>query len=264
MEKIKVAVVGAAGKMGQEVLRTLLQQDDMDLVAAVDPNREGEDVGSLIGSEPLHFKCLPSIPQLDTIKPDVLIDFTTPAVVKGNAREALEMGIHCVVGTTGMTHNDLQDLDNLALSKERGIVVAPNFAIGAILLMRFAQEAARYFPDAEIIELHHNQKLDAPSGTAIKTAEAMIDARDGFGVDNTPSNEKIKGVRGGEIGGIRIHSVRLPGLVAHQEVLFGGLGQTLTLRHDSLSRESFMPGVMLAVRKVTELKGLVYGLEHLL
>lgn len=264
MSRIKVAVVGAAGKMGIQVLKTIDEQDDMELVAAVDPNREGEDVGALMGTEPMHVKCLASVAQLADVAPDVMIDFTTPAVVKANARQALELGIHCVVGTTGMTQNDLQELDDLALSKEVGIVMAPNFAIGAILLMRFAQEASRYFPDAEIIELHHNQKLDAPSGTAIKTAEAMIDARDGVELTSVASSEKIKGVRGGELGGIRIHSVRLPGLVAHEEVIFGGLGQILTLRHDSISRESFMPGVMLAVRKVTELKGLVYGLEHLL
>jgi len=144
------------------------------------------------------------------------------------------------------------------------VLVAPNFAIGALLLMRFAKEAARYFPHAEIIELHHNQKADAPSGTAIKTAELMLDEQDAFGVGNAPETEKLKGARGAEFGGIRIHSVRLPGLVAHQEVLFGGLGQILSIRHDSLSRESFMPGVMLAVRKAMDLQGLVYGLEHLL
>ncbi len=263
--RIRVAVAGAAGKMGLEVIRTLALQDDMDFVGAVDPNREGEDIGTLVSGAPLHVPCVASICDLQgDMRPDVLVDFTTPAVVKANTRTALEMGIRPVVGTTGMTTNDLQELDDLARSKGLGVLVAPNFAIGAILLMKFAREASKHFAHAEILELHHNQKADAPSGTALKTAELMLAERDRFGVGNAPETEKLEGARGADLDGIRIHSVRLPGLVAHQEVIFGGLGQTLTLRHDSLSRESFMPGVMLAVRKVCELDGLVYGLEHLL
>lgn len=263
--RIKVAVAGAAGKMGLEVIRTLALQDDMDFVGAVDPNHEGEDIGTLVSGAPLRVPCVARIEDLTgDMRPDVLVDFTTPAVVKGNTLTALELGIRPVVGTTGMTTNDLQELDDRARAQGLGLLVAPNFAIGAILLMKFAAQASRYFPNAEIIELHHNQKADAPSGTALKTAELMLAERDRFGAGNAPETEKLPGARGADLEGIRLHSVRLPGLVAHQEVLFGGLGQTLTLRHDSLSRESFMPGVMLAIRKVCEFQGLVYGLEHVL
>lgn len=236
----------------------------MELVGAVDPFRVGEDIGAIATGVPLAVACVQTVAELADASADVLVDFTTPAVVKPNALQALELGIRPVIGTTGMTTNDLQQLDDLARSHGLGLLVAPNFAIGAILLMQFAQHAAKYFAHAEIIELHHNQKADAPSGTAIKTAEMMLDAREAFGVDNASETEKLKGARGADEGGIRIHSVRLPGLVAHQEVLFGGLGQTLTLRHDSLSRESFMPGVMLAIRKAPGWQGLVYGLEHVL
>ncbi|MNY13368.1 4-hydroxy-tetrahydrodipicolinate reductase [compost metagenome] len=263
-QRIRVAIAGAAGKMGLETVRTVALQDDMELVGAVDPNREGEDIGTIATGAPLHVTCVPSIADLAEARPDVLVDFTTPSLVKANALQALSMGIRPVIGTTGMSTNDLQDLDDAALSRALGLIVAPNFAIGAILLMKFAQQAARYFGNAEIIELHHNRKADAPSGTAIKTAEMMLDVRDAFGLDDAPETEKVKGARGGDFGGIHIHSVRLPGLVAHQEVIFGGVGQTLTIRHDSLSRESFMPGVSLAIRKAPEFKGLVYGLEHLL
>jgi 4-hydroxy-tetrahydrodipicolinate reductase len=262
--EIRVAVAGAAGKMGLETIRTIALQDDMELVGAVDPNREGEDIGTIASGVPMHVDCVAAIADLAEARPDVLVDFTTPSVVKENALQAISLGIRPVIGTTGMSTNDLTVLDDAALSRGLGLVVAPNFAIGAILLMKFAQQASRYFGHAEIIELHHNRKADAPSGTAIKTAEMMLDVRDAFGLDNAPETEKIKGARGGDFGGIHIHSVRLPGLVAHQEVIFGGLGQTLTIRHDSLTRESFMPGVMLAIRKVPELKGLIYGLEYLL
>jgi 4-hydroxy-tetrahydrodipicolinate reductase len=181
-----------------------------------------------------------------------------------NARAILEAGARPVVGTTGFSPSDIGELESLARRLRIGGLVAPNFAIGAVLLMKFAAEASRYLPDVEIIELHHNQKADAPSGTAIKTAE-LIEA-----VQGTPQGMKVaekellSGARGGRHNRVRIHSVRLPGLVAHQEVLLGGVGQVLTLRHDSLSRESFMPGVLLGVRRVMELDHLVYGLEKLL
>lgn len=264
MAKIRVAVSGAAGKMGREVVRAIAREADLQLVGAVDPRAEGEDAGSLAGLAVLEVACLPSLRDLAGREVEVLVDFTGPSAVKANALMALELGIRPVIGTTGMTLEDLQELDEAARRRSLGALVAPNFAIGALLMMRFAAEAARYFPHAEIIELHHNQKADAPSGTAIKTAELMADVQARFAEGNAPETEKLPGARGAEFAGIRIHSVRLPGLVAHQEVLFGGLGQTLTLRHDSTSRESFMPGVVLAIRKAHELEGLVYGLEHLL
>src|SRR5690606_6055975 len=165
---------------------------------------------------------------------------------------------------TGLTQENLDEIERLAAKSGKAFLVAPNFAIGAILMMRFAAEAAKFFPEAEIIELHHDKKIDAPSGTAIKTAEIINNARLQQPAAKPAPLEKIKGARGGELTGIHIHSVRLPGLVAHQEVIFGGMGQTLTIRHDSLDRSSFMPGVLLAIRKVTKEQGLITGLESFL
>lgn len=264
---IAVAMAGAAGKMGREVMRGLLKAPDIELVGGIDPFAVGQDCGDLAGMGP---KDAPVVERLADLprRPQVIVDFTHPSAVKDNCVRAISAGIRPVVGTTGMGQEDIADLRQLCEQRGIGGLVAPNFAIGAVLLMRFAAEAARHFANAEIIELHHNQKADAPSGTAIKTAELMQAAREQFGTDNAAEKETIAGARGAEFGdsGIHIHSLRLPGLVAHQEVVFGGLGQTLTIRHDSLSRESFVPGVLLGVRKVVELdgQGLVYGLEHLL
>ena len=224
---IQVAVSGAAGRMGETVCAAVESADDMTLVGRADPalGRSLEEV-------------------IDGSSPDVVVDFTTPDAGFGNARLCLERGAHAVVGTTGLSAEDLEELGSLAESSAANCLVAPNFAIGAVLMMEAAKLAAPHMPDCEIIELHHEQKLDAPSGTAKRTAD-LISAAGG-------RNE------------VPIHSVRLPGLVAHQAVLFGGLGETLTIRHDSLSRESFMPGVLLAIRRVGDLDGLVVGLEHLL
>jgi 4-hydroxy-tetrahydrodipicolinate reductase len=213
---IRVAVAGAAGKMGETVCRAVDAADDLELVARADPAL-GASVSDALAS-----------------RPDVLVDFTTPSTAVVNAREAVAAGVHVVIGTTGF------DLDELRGLSGANIFIAPNFAIGAVLMMQFAAEAARHLPKAEIIELHNDKKVDAPSGTAARTAELMG-------------------------GVVPIHSVRLPGLVAHQEVILGGVGQTLTIRHDSLDRQSFMPGVLLAVRRVASLdEPLVVGLEHLL
>lgn len=259
---IQVAVCGAAGKMGREVVKAIARVQDLELVGGISPGHLGADCGELAG---LARSGRPVVAQLGElpVRPDVVVDFTHPSVVKANVVEALAAGIRPVVGTTGLFPEDLAEISALAAERRLGALIAPNFAIGAVLLMRFAAEASRFFEHAEILELHHNQKVDAPSGTAIKTAEMMLAQRDRFGVDNAPERELLPGARGANFDdtGIRIHSIRLPGLVAHQEVVFGGLGQTLTLRHDSLSRESFMPGVVLGVRKVMELEGLVYGLE---
>ncbi len=262
LSKIRVAVSGAAGKMGQEVVRALTREPDMELVAAFDPKAAGKDAGEVAGIGALGVTIAVD-PAAGLGQAQVLVDFTEPAVVKKNIHTALDQGVRPVVGTTGMSMEDLADVRRWVKNAGLGAIIAPNFAIGAILLMQFAKVASRYFPHAEIIELHHNQKKDAPSGTAIKTAQMMAAAR-GQVANEDPSEEKLCGVRGGQLEGINIHSVRLPGLIAHQEVIFGGSGQILTLRHDSTSRESFMPGVMLAVRKVLELDELVYGLENLL
>ncbi|MBC7106484.1 MAG: 4-hydroxy-tetrahydrodipicolinate reductase [Firmicutes bacterium] len=263
---IRVAVAGAAGRMGTEVVRAVWRAEDLMLVAALDVRRVNADAGVLAGLGEIGVPVRRDLEEvLDEVRPDVLVDFTAAAAAVQNARAALNRGVRPVVGTTGIPAADLEELARLSAARGVGAVVAPNFALGAVLMMRFAAEAARFFPHVEIIELHHDQKVDAPSGTALKTAEVLAavrgDARRGM-----PAEElKLPGVRGGTYdGGIRIHSVRLPGLVAHQEVIFGGTGQTLTIRHDSTSRESFMPGVLLAVRKVVELKGLVHGLDRLL
>jgi 4-hydroxy-tetrahydrodipicolinate reductase len=201
---------------------------------------------------------------LAVTRPDVMVDFTTPEAVKGNTLLALNHGVRPVVGATGLSASDLAEIGALTDAKGLGALIAPNFAIGALLMIQFAAKAAEYFDHAEVIELHHNQKLDAPSGTAFKTVEAMAAVQKRFGSSNVDETEKLEGVRGGDDHGIRVHSVRLPGMLAHQEVLFGSLGQVLTIRHDATSRECYMPGILLGIRKVMGLTGLTVGLEHVL
>lgn len=263
---LRVLVSGAGGRMGREVVKAVYDAADMELVGAVDPCHRNEDAGVLAGLGEIGILVLSDLSEaLTALRPQVVVDFTGPRVVMANARLVLGAGVNLVIGTTGLGEEDLQELDSRARMRGLGVVHAPNFALGAILMMRFAREAARFFPGVEIIELHHDQKKDAPSGTAIKTAEMIQETWQGAGGERLLDEElKVDGARGGDFKGIHIHSVRLPGLVAHQEVLFGGLGQTLCIRHDSMSRESFMPGVLLAIRRVESVKGLVYGLEHLL
>lgn len=264
MEKIRVLVSGACGRMGREVVKTVLKNEAMQLVGAVDKYNSGEDIGIVIGGKSLGIPVSEDLSvTIRAVQPQVMVDFTVPRTVMTNLRTALGAGVHVVVGTTGITPENLKELRGLCEQHRVNALVAPNFAIGALLMMRFAAEASRFFPDVEIIELHHGDKLDAPSGTSIKTAEMILTGR-GEGAKAAAAEEKIKGVRGGELGGIHLHSVRLPGLIAHQEVIFGGEGQTLTIRHDSLSRESFMPGVVLAIKEVMQHPGLTYGLEEIL
>ena len=220
-------VSGAAGRMGQSVVAAVEAAEGLELVARVDPVLAGPGTYPDIAAA------------IDATRPDVCVDFTVPAVGFANAAACLHAGVHVVMGTTGTSDAQVEELRALAEAGEANCLIAPNFAIGAVLMMRFAAEASRHMPKAEIIELHHDQKLDAPSGTAYRTASLMQ-------------------------GEVPIHSVRLPGLVAHQEVILGGLGETLTIRHDSLSRESFMPGVVLAVREIATRPGLTLGLEPLL
>ncbi len=265
MEKVKVIVAGAYGRMGREVVKAVVAQDDLELVGAVDKMGAGQEIGQVCGLGDLGIKVETDLTTAcRNSAAEVVVDFTTPLTVMDNIKSALKAGVAAVIGTTGLTQENLEEINDLAAQAGKGIIVAPNFALGAVLMMRFAQEAARYFPDVEIIELHHDRKIDAPSGTALKTAELIAAGRvTDPGVKPAPL-EKINGARGGEYLGTKIHSVRLPGLVAHQEVLFGNQGQTLTIRHDSLDRSSFMPGVILAIRKVRNLQGLVYGLEALI
>ncbi len=239
---MKVGVLGAAGRMGSEVARAVAAADDLELVAQVDA---GDD------RDPLRAA-------------DVVVDFTTPAAVMDNLHWCIEAGRHVVVGTTGFDAERLDTVQGwLADHPDIGVVIAPNFGIGAVLLMRFAAEAARYFDSAEIIEMHHPNKVDAPSGTARVTAQRIAAARDGRPSPDA-TTEALDGARGADVDGVRVHAVRLAGLVAHQEVLLGGPGETLTIRHDSLSRESFMPGVLLAIRAVATRPGLTQGIDDLL
>ena len=264
MERIKVAVAGAAGRMGREVVKAILSQEDMALVAAVDPARVGEDAGVVAGLGPTGVIVEAGLAEaLARSGARVMVDFTVPDVVLEHLRVAITAGVAAVVGTTGLNAEGLASVSRLAAEYDGRVVIAPNFAIGAVLMMHFAAIAARFFPRCEIVELHHDAKLDAPSGTAIKTAEMILAIR-GEEAPRRPSEEKVPGARGASMDGIRLHSVRLPGLVAHQEVLFGLEGQILSIRHDSFSRSSFMPGVLLAIREVLRRPGVTYGLEQLL
>jgi 4-hydroxy-tetrahydrodipicolinate reductase len=245
MKKIRVLVNGAKGRMGQEVVKAVTTAADLELVDQTDL---GDDL----------------IARIKASQAQAVVDFTTAAVAFENTRKILEAGVHPVVGTSGLLAEQVAELQQLAKDKDIGGLIAPNFAIGAVLLMKYAQDAAKYLPDVEVIELHHNRKADAPSGTAVKTAQLIAEARQEIPKALVEEKELFEGARGSEVHGVRVHSLRLPGLVAHQEVIFGGTGETLTIRHDSIHRESFMPGVCLACRKVIGTQQLFYGLEHLL
>jgi len=264
---IRVIVTGAYGRMGREVVKTVWKAEDVELVGAVDGRGEGTDIGPLIGEDEVGILIENNLDEaMRRVRPDVVVDFTGPQAVYRNTISCLEHNVRPIVGATGMDPGQINEIVRFSEQIRIGGLIAPNFAIGAILMMRFACEAVRFLPDVEIIELHHDQKVDAPSGTAIKTAEAIFEQRENEYNQGLPTEmETLPGARGGKFhGGIRIHSVRLPGLVAHQEVIFGGLGQTLTIRHDSITRESFMPGVLLGIRKTMNLERVVYGLDKLL
>ena len=272
---IPVIVNGAAGKMGREVIKAVAQASDLTLMGAIDttPQHQGKDAGELAGlSEPLE---VPITNQLEPMlayvagerqmQPGVLVDFTHPDVVYNNIRSAIAYGIRPVVGTTGLSPAQIQELSDFAEKASTGCLIIPNFSIGMVLLQEAAVRASQYFDHVEIIELHHNQKADAPSGTAIQTAQLLAEMGKTFNSAIVEETEKIAGARGSLADeGIRIHSVRLPGLIAHQEVIFGAAGQIYTLRHDTSDRACYMPGVLLAIRKVNQLKSLVYGLEKIL
>lgn len=247
MSKLRVAVIGALGRMGSEAVLAVKGADDLDLVAAIDRDDRLE--------------------ALTEAGAQVAVDLTHPDAVLGNLEFCVGHGIHTVVGTTGWTPERLATLEGwLAASPGTGSLVAPNFSIGAVLTMRFAQQAAPWFDSVEVIEMHHDNKADAPSGTATRTAELVAAARAEAGLrrQHDPTTHSLDGARGADVDGVPVHSVRLRGLLAHQEVLFGGTGETFTLRHDTLHRNSFMPGVLLAVRTVPGVPGLTYGLEHFL
>ena len=247
---IRVGVIGAAGRMGREVCRAVAADPDVELVAAVDPSHVGATVEGLTVAD--------SLDALGDSSAEVAVEFTRGEAAPANVAWCIARGIHVVTGTTGFEPDP-----SWAEQHDVGVFVAPNFAIGAVLMMRFAEQAARYLPDAEIVELHHADKPDAPSGTSIATARRIAAAREAGGRDASTA-ELVAGARGADVEGIRVHSVRLPGLVAHQEVMLGGPGQTLTIRHDSTSHVSFMPGVLLAVKAIPSRPGLTVGLDALL
>jgi 4-hydroxy-tetrahydrodipicolinate reductase len=251
--------------MGREVCKAVVEDPELVLVAAVDNVGCGENIGPLVGHPEAKLEIADELDALTDAEVDVAVDFTHPDSVLDDIDWCVRHAIHIVVGTTGLSQADLDRIR--ALLEEEGnesnVFVAPNFAIGAVLMMRFSAQASRWLPSAEIIELHHDGKVDAPSGTAIKTAEEIAKARPEGG-EAKPSKEIAPGARGAEVAGIHVHSVRLPGLVAHQEVILGGPGQSLTMRHDSYDRASFMPGVLLAVKNIAKRPGLTYGLENLL
>lgn len=247
---INIAVCGANGKMGQEVVKAVNAADDMTLVAQID----------IYNGQFATIK-----DAKNSVKIDVLIDFTQPASVYENALYCLNNDIKLVVGTTGLSDFQIAELKKLSEERNVACLIAPNFSTGAVLLMKFAQMASKYFDNAEIIELHHNQKKDAPSGTAIKTAQLMAAVNEDFTTGNCSEKETIEGSRGGvSYNNIHIHSVRMPGYIASQEVLFGASGQVMSLRHDSMNRECYMGGVLLATRYVFENNNFVYGLENIM
>lgn len=253
--------------MGREVVKLVLGEPDFELVAAISPSKAGADAAELAGLPAcgvlVEADLAESLLRLEQ-KPDVLVDFTTPKQAMPHALAALEHRVRPIMGTTGFQPEDIDMLDKRCRELGIGGLIAPNFSVGALLMMKFAQEAAKYFPHLEIIEYHGDQKLDAPSGTAVKTAELISKTRRSLRQGNPDEHETIHGARGGEFEGFRIHSVRLPGVFAQQEVIFGAFGQTLKIRHDSYERAAYMPGVATAIRKVLHTTGMVYGFEHML
>ncbi|HOJ21024.1 MAG TPA: 4-hydroxy-tetrahydrodipicolinate reductase [Armatimonadota bacterium] len=267
MQPIRVLVRGAHGRMGREVVKAVMAEPDLRLVGAIDRVGVGEDAGRVAGTREAGVAIRP--PEeleavLEATDPEVAVDFTKGPEALELFRAAVPRNTSPVVGTTGMADEALAEARALCEQHSVGALIAPNFAIGAVLMMKFAQEAAKYLGDVEIIELHHERKMDAPSGTAKRTAQLIAEARTAQRAERPATLDEAPGARGTEQHGVPIHSVRLPGLVAHQEVLFGGVGQMLTIRHDSIDRTSFMPGVVLAIRRIRGHKGLLVGLENLL
>jgi 4-hydroxy-tetrahydrodipicolinate reductase len=268
---IPVVVNGALGQMGREVIKAISQAEDMMLVGAVDLNPEylGQDVGEIIGVGALEVPVLNDLQSVLVLATQekiqgVMVDFTHPDSVYENTRSAIAYGVRPVIGTTGLSEKQLQDLSEFAEKASTGTLIIPNFSIGMVLLQQAAINASKYFDHVEIIELHHDRKADAPSGTAIKTAQMLAEIGKPFNPPKVESKETIAGARGGiSAQNIPIHSIRLPGLIAHQEVMFGAPGELYTLRHDTSDRSCYMPGVLLSIRKVTELTCLVYGLEKI-
>ena len=261
MSDIKVAVTGAMGRMGQEVVKAVCREPGMLVVGATELEPEGSTLSLPDGSGEV-----PLSANIDRIladsQPDVVVDFTNAKATMPLVWLAVERHVNLVIGTTGLSAEDINDIERLAKANKIGVVMAPNFALGAVLMIHLAKIAARHLDYAEITELHHHLKADAPSGTALNTARAMVTARGK--AFRSPEQAKPAASRGESVDGIAIHSVRLPGLMAHQEILMGAPGQTLSIRHDTINRECYMPGVVLAIKEVVKRPGLIYGLDTLL
>lgn len=262
---IRVVVTGACGKMGQEVVRSITRQDDIELVGAVDRGSGmGADIGHISGIEEIGVVVSQDLSAvLEKERPDCIVDFTKGHVAPENIMCALSHHVAVIVGTTGISDDAVTAIRKKSEETDTPVLIAPNFSLGAVLLMKFSTMASQYFRHAEIIELHHDRKADAPSGTAIRTADLMT-GNDRQFISPETTDEKVAHVRGGVHKTVHIHSVRLPGLLAHQEVLFGSEGEFLTIRHDSTARSCFMPGVMLAIRKIGAGQGVIIGLENLM
>ena len=277
-QSIPVLVAGALGRMGTEVIKAINSSKDYELVAAIDnqKEKEGEDIGNLIGVGPLDVflssdfegsLCAASqnVPKDVSNSGAVLVDFTHPNVAYKHTRTAIAYGVHPVIGTTGITPDQLDDLSKFAEKAGLGSAVIPNFSVGMVLLQQAAASAARFYEFAELTEMHHNKKADAPSGTCIKTAELLEEQRSSFNKSLVKEDESLEGSRGGKRkSGLNIHSIRLPGIVAHQKVLFGSNGETYELAHNTIDRSAYMPGVLLVVKKVRSFSKLIYGLEKIL
>jgi 4-hydroxy-tetrahydrodipicolinate reductase len=266
---LRVGVLGAGGRMGREVCRAVTEDPELELVSAVDPALTGIDLRQVTGSDVAGVQVAGDVDDLGRAGAEVAVDFTVATVARDTMRWCAAHGVHCVVGTTGISEAEVGEIEALFAASTANCVLAANFALSAVLMMRFAELAAPFMDGVEIVELHHDDKLDAPSGTALRTAERVDAARRAAGRPSWPADRTasavVAGARGGEgPGGVRVHSVRLPGLVAHQEVIFGAPGQSLTLRQDSYDRSSFMPGVLLAVKSVADRPGLTIGLDALL
>lgn len=262
---INIVLGGPRGKMGTEAIKMMTNEPHFQLVACIDRKNNGKTLHDI------QHICDENIPIFDDaascfqeIKADVYVDLTVPQIGFEYAKLALEHHICSVIGTSGFSEEQIDELSILAEQNKTGCIIAPNFALGAVLMMLFSKMAAKYFPDVEIIEKHHDKKIDAPSGTALKTIDLIKQSRTSKIQGHPDEYEIIAGARGGDVDGIRVHSMRLPGLVAHQEIVFGSKSQLLTIKHDSFHRESFMDGLKLAIEKVTHMQKLVYGLEHVL
>ncbi|MEK5523306.1 4-hydroxy-tetrahydrodipicolinate reductase [Heyndrickxia sp. FSL W8-0423] len=266
MSKIRVIIAGPRGKMGKAAVKMVHLNEKFELVSVLDHKYDGQMLNEIDGFD--KYKDIPIFTNIEEClqksNADVLVDLTTPEFGYLHTKTSLQYGVRPVVGTTGFTLAQLDEIKQLAEEKEIGCIIAPNFAIGAVLMMKFSQMAARYFNDIEIIELHHDQKLDAPSGTAVKTAEMISEVRKKKEQGHPNEKETINGARGANIDGMHIHSVRLPGLIAHQQVMFGSEGESLTIRHDSYNRDSFMSGVKLSIETVMNASTLIYGLENII